>query len=110
MSVEHDGDDPPDERDVVGLPLAGALRGILVGNQNLVDHAEAAGRRLAPGRILDLRLIAPAQIHAAVAARRIAKLEVQLAFPVGPVRHAISVTPRIDHQDRQALPTALTTY
>src|SRR5204863_6903625 len=110
MSVEHDGDDPPDQRDVVGLPLAGALRGILVGNQKPVDRAEAAGRRLAPGRILDLRLIAPAQIHAAVAARRIAKLEVQLEVAVGPVRHEIAAALRIGQHGGHGIPLVRTAY
>src|SRR6266540_3531556 len=33
---------PADQRDVVGLPFAGALRGVLIGHEESVDGAEAA--------------------------------------------------------------------
>src|SRR5258706_12536348 len=95
MPVEHHRDHPPHQGDVVGLPLGGALPAILLGNDKPVDRAEAAGGRLAPCRILDLSLIASAQIHAAVARRRIAKLEVQREVAVGPIGHEIAAALRI---------------
>src|SRR5712691_8901456 len=98
FAVQDHRHHPADQRDVVGLPLAGALRRILSGNQKPVDRAEAArGLPAAHGhdRVLDLRLVAAPQIDAAVAVLGIAELEVQLEVAKHRVAHEIATALRI---------------
>ncbi len=77
--VEQDRHATAHERDVVCLPGAGTQRRVLVRRQEAIDRADVDGQRdRAPGAVLDLHLVPPAQVHAAVAAVRVAKLDVQL--------------------------------
>src|SRR5512145_1478333 len=72
LAVEHYRHPPADERDVDRLPLARALRGVLIRDQESVDRSEAArGFGAAHDGVLDLHLVTPAEIDAAVASRRI---------------------------------------
>ena len=91
-TVQHDRHAPADQRDVERLPLTGAVRRVLIGNQEAVDRAEAAGGfpvRFGDDGVFDLHLVPPAQIDAAVAPRRIPDLHVQLEIGEHGVGHQI---------------------
>ena len=76
-AVKHDRDAPADELDVERLPLAGRARRIDGRRDEAVDAAHAQRIERLAGVVLDLHLVAAAQIHAAVAAGRKPELGVQ---------------------------------
>src|SRR5262249_30189155 len=107
-SVEHDGHAAPYERDVVRLPLARAGGGVLVRCQEAVDTTNVQGcRPVALGTVLDLHLVAPTQIHAAVPALRVTELEMQLEVDELARRHQVGAARRVREHTIHGSPMVL---
>src|SRR5438067_11008812 len=67
LVVEVERERPPDERDVERLPLAGLLGGVDAGREEAVDAADLVAVGVAAEVVLDLHLVAAAEVDAAVA-------------------------------------------
>ena len=78
LAVGDDGDHTANQRNVERLPLAGRESGDFTWRDKSVDAAEAVRVGLATVVVLDLDFVAAAQVNAAVALLRIAKLDVKL--------------------------------
>src|SRR5262245_40352734 len=66
LAVERDGQSASDQGDLVLLPLPGLLRGVHLRSEETVKPAHAVALRLLAVIVFDLRLVAAAQVNAAV--------------------------------------------
>src|SRR5918996_1274879 len=107
-AVEHHSHLPPDQRDVVRLPRPRGARDAHTRLEKAVDRAEPFGRHYSQRGIFDLHLVAAAQVNAAVAPRRIAKLDVQLEIGVLRIRLEICAGPGVRQYAGHHLPRILT--
>src|SRR5262245_8138933 len=78
LAVEHDRHDATNERYVHLLPFAGFFCGIDRGRKEAVDAADIMRIRLQAVIVLNLNLVSPTQVDAAVASFGIAELGVKL--------------------------------
>src|SRR5438045_4626058 len=83
LAVGDDGHHPPDQSDVVGLPLSGRSGSDFSWRNESVDTAEAMRIWLATVIVFDLDFVAAAQIDSAVAAGGITEFDVKLEIAEG---------------------------
>src|SRR4051794_3450060 len=78
FAVQHDGDSPSGQGDVVALPLARLGGGVDGGPEKTVEaaHAQAVGRLAEV--VINLHLVSATQVNAAVALLDNVEFEVQL--------------------------------
>src|SRR5207248_6265134 len=80
LAVEDDGQDAADKHDIKRLPLARSFRRIDAGGQKAVDAADLVAVGFIAVVVLDLDLVAAAQVNAAVTPFRIAACRFHRAF------------------------------